>query len=109
MSVQVGRGSSGRKRRNCFHVSPAAQLLANIMGPLTLIGSGADTLDFFDQNNPSVETYTFNPVPSSLTLANVPYFSCSFTGMAAVYLETNGVSNVIDPSLTVNVDIPPPC
>src|SRR5262249_35111524 len=75
---------------NCFHVSPTALSLADILwGPLTLNGSGADTLAFFDQKNDSPETYTFDSVPSTLTLWTMPSLSCNFTGMAQIYLETN--------------------
>jgi hypothetical protein len=34
--------------------------------------------------------------------------SVNFAGMASVFLETNGLSTVIDPSGTVLVDVPPP-
>jgi hypothetical protein len=108
-AADVATTINGGTGINCFHVSPAAQTLANITGGLTLIGSGADILDFFDQNNPSSETYTFDAVPSSLTLATAPAFSCSFTGMTGAYLETNGLSTVNDASGTVFVDVPPPC
>jgi hypothetical protein len=108
-STGVPTTINGGSGFNCFHLSPTAQLLANLAGPLTLNGSGADVLDFFDQNNPASETYTFDSVPSSLTLASVPAFSCNFTGMAAVYLETNGLSTVNDASGTVFVDFPPSC
>jgi hypothetical protein len=93
---------------NIFRVSPTAELLANIAGALTLHGTGADTLEFFDQNNLNSETYTFDATPSSLSLGTVPSFSASFTGMSAVYLETNGMSTVNDASGSVHVDQPPP-
>jgi hypothetical protein len=54
------------------------------------------------------ETYTFDAVPSSVSLATVPGFSASFTGMSAVYLETNGVSTVNESSGLVFVDQTPP-
>jgi hypothetical protein len=38
----------------------------------------------------------------------MPAFSTSWSCMAAVYLETNGMSAVNDPSGTVLVDVPPP-
>jgi hypothetical protein len=79
---------------------------------LNLGGSGSDILEFFDQNhnNAFPETYTFDSVPSNLTLATNPSFNCNFSGMAAVYLETNGdPSNVIsDANLSVLVDVPAP-
>jgi hypothetical protein len=94
---------------NCFHVGQVGHLLSNITGALTLNGSGADILDFFDQNNPNTETYFFDAVPSGLALASVPGFSCSFAGMTGIFLETNGHSTVLDLSGTVFVDVTPPC
>jgi hypothetical protein len=38
----------------------------------------------------------------------VPAFATSWSGMAGVYLETNGLSTVDDPSGSVLVDVPPP-
>jgi hypothetical protein len=92
---------------NRFDLTPTAQYLAGVAGPLNLLGSGADTLVFWDTANPNAETYTFDDVPSNLTLATVPV-SVNFFGMAAVYLETNGMSTVNDPSGTVIVDMLPP-
>jgi hypothetical protein len=43
-----------------------------------------------------------------LALATVPSFATNWSGMAAVYLETNQMSTVNDPSGTVLVDVPPP-
>jgi hypothetical protein len=92
-----------------FRVTPTSQYLANLAGPLTLndSGSGADALEFFDQMNPASETYTFDALPSSLTLATVPV-SINFSWVGPVYLETNGVSAVNDASGAVLVDVPPP-
>jgi hypothetical protein len=100
-TVTAGSGS------NRFDLTHADQYLAAIAGPLNLVGSGADALVFWDTANPNAETYTFDAVPSNLTLATVPV-SINFVGMATVYLETNGMSTVNDPSGTVLVDVPPP-
>jgi hypothetical protein len=97
-------GGSGINR---FDLTRTAQYLAGVAGPLSLFGSGADTLVFWDKANPNAETYTFDNLPSNLTLATVPV-SINFFGMAAVYLETNGMSTVHDPSGQVLVDVPPP-
>src|SRR5260370_1636600 len=96
---------------NCFHVSPGAQSLANLANPLTLNGGGNDVLDLFDTNNPNSEMYTFDSVPSMLSLGSDPNFSANWTGMGAVYLLTNGNSSVDDPSGLVTVDPAggPPC
>jgi hypothetical protein len=102
-ATTVTAGSGG----NRFEVSPTAQYLTSVAGPLSLLGSGADTLVFWDTANLNAETYTFDDVPSSLSLATVPV-SVSFVGMAAVYLETNGMSTVNDPSGSVLIDTPPP-
>jgi hypothetical protein len=101
-TINAGTGT------NLFRVTPTAQLLANLAGALTLHGGGAGTLEFFDQNNPNRETYTFDAVPSSLSLATVPGFAVNFTGMSAVYLQTNGMSTVNDSSGSVFVDQTPP-
>jgi hypothetical protein len=100
-TVTAGSGS------NRFDLTPTAQYLAGVAGPLSLLGSGADTLVFWDTANPDAETYSFDDIPSNLTLATVPV-SINFFGIAAVYLETNGRSTVNDPSGTVLVDVPPP-
>jgi hypothetical protein len=100
-TVTAGSGS------NRFELTPTDQYLAAVAGALSLFGSGADTLVFWDTANPNAETYTFDDLPSNLTLATVPV-SINFFGMAAVYLETNGMSTVNDPSGTVLVDVPPP-
>jgi hypothetical protein len=98
-------GGSGSNR---FDLTPTAHYLAAVAGPLTLAGGGADTLVFWDTANPNAETYTFDDIPSMLALATVPGFATNWSGMAAVYLETNGMSTVNDPSGTVLVDVPPP-
>jgi hypothetical protein len=97
-------GGSGNNRFDLTHTD---QYLADIAGPLNLLGGGAGTLAFWDTANPNAETYNFDGIPSNLTLATVPV-SIKFFGMAAVYLETNGLSTVNDPSGMVQVDIPPP-
>jgi hypothetical protein len=94
---------NGTLGTNAFVVCQASQLLANIAGPLTLLGSGADVVEFFDQNNPASETYMFDSVPSNLSLSTVPV-SVNFSGIGSVYLETNGFSTVNDASGTVLVD-----
>jgi hypothetical protein len=95
----VNAGTGG----NIFRVSPVAQYLGNLAGPLTVNGGGSDILEFFDTNNPASETYTFDSVPSTLSLATVPV-TVNFSGMSAVYLMTNGMSTVNDPSGTIIVD-----
>ena len=104
VTINGGSGS------NIFRVGQAAELLANIYDTLYLNGSGSDILEFFDQNHSGPETYTFDSIPSNLTLATDPLFICNFTGMASVYLETNlDPSNVInDASSSVLVDVPAP-
>ncbi len=97
-TVQGGSGG------NHFHVSPFTQYLASVAGPLTLQGGGSDILEFFDTNNPNSETYGFDGVPSTLSLATVPTFAANWTGMGTVVLETNGMSTVQDPSNSVLVD-----
>jgi hypothetical protein len=92
---------------NRFDLAPTSQSLAGVAGPLNLLGSGADTLVFWDTANPNAETYTFDPLLSDLTLATAPV-SINFSGMGPVYLETNGLSTVDDPSGSVLVDAPPP-
>ncbi len=101
-TVTAGSGS------NRFDLTPTDQYLAAIAGPLNLSGSGADTLVFWDTANPNAETYTFDDIPSMLALATVPTFATSWSGMGSVYLETNGMSTVNDPSGTVLVDVMPP-
>jgi hypothetical protein len=103
-ATTVTAGSGG----NRFDLTPTAQYLAGVAGPLNLLGGGADTLVFWDTANPSAETYTFDDIPSMLALATVPAFAASWSGMAAVYLETNHMSTVNDPSGTVLVDVLPP-
>jgi hypothetical protein len=100
-TITAGSGS------NRFDLTPTAHYLAAVAGPLSLFGSGPDTLVFWDTANPSAETYNFDDIPSNLTLTTVPV-SINFFGMAAVYLETNGMSTVNDPSGKVLVDVPPP-
>jgi hypothetical protein len=103
-ATTVNAGTGG----NRFNVAPTAQNLAGLAGPLNLVGSGADTLAFWDAANANSETYTFDSVPSTLALATVPWFVTRWSGMAAVYLETNGMSTVDDPSGIVLVDVLPP-
>jgi hypothetical protein len=93
---------------NRFDLTPTTQYLAEIAGPLSLLGGGANTLVFWDTANPNAETYTFDAIPSMLALATVPTFATRWSGVAAVYLETNHMSTVDDPSGTVQVDVPPP-
>jgi hypothetical protein len=100
-TVQGGAGG------NVFDLAAATGSLAKLAGPLQVNGGGADALVFFDAANPQAETYTFDAVPSQLTLTTVPV-SVHFSGMASVFLETNGFSTVNDPSGTVLVDMPPP-
>jgi hypothetical protein len=93
---------------NIFRLSPVAQSLANLAGLLTIHGgtnngAGNDILEFFDARNPKKETYTFSGPPSALSLATVPV-TVKFSGMRAVYLMTNHMSTVQDPSGTVIVD-----
>jgi hypothetical protein len=101
-TVTAGSGS------NRFDLTSTAQYLAGAAGPLNLVGGGADTLVFWDTANPNAETYTFDGVPSMLTLATVPTFATHWSGMADIYLETNGMSTVSDPSGTVLIDVLPP-
>jgi hypothetical protein len=101
-TITAGSGS------NRFDLTHTDQYLADLAGPLNLLGGGADTLVFWDTANPNAETYTFDNIPSMLALATVPTFATSWSGMEAVYLETNGMSTVNDPSGTVLVDVPPP-
>jgi hypothetical protein len=103
-TTTTATGGSGNNR---FDLTPTAQYLAAVGGPLSLLGGGADTLVFWDSANPNAETYTFDAIPSNLTLTTVPV-SINFFGMATVYLETNGMSTVNDPSGEVLVDVPPP-
>jgi hypothetical protein len=101
-TITAGAGS------NRFDLTPTANYLAGVAGPLCLLGSGADTLVFWDQANPNAEIYTFDDIPSMLALATLPSFATHWSGMAAVYLETNGMSTVNDPSGMVQIDVPPP-
>jgi hypothetical protein len=91
---------------NVFRLAPTDQYLADIEAPLTLNGTGNDILEFFDANNPNSETYTFDSVPSMLSLATLPTFAVNWTGMGSVYLMTNRMSMVNDPSGMVIVDPP---
>src|SRR5262249_41721646 len=104
-AVYAGNGN------NCFRVSPYSQWLAYIGYLEVFAGGGSNTLEFFAQATPASEAYTFDAVPSSLTLATVPYFYADWTGISTVVLLTNGASTVDDPSGTVLVDPPdgPPC
>jgi hypothetical protein len=103
-ATTVNAGSGG----NRFNLAPTAASLAGLAGALNLVGGGADTLVLWDTANPNAETYTFDDVPSTLALASVPAFATRWSGMAAVYLETNRMSTVDDPSGAVLVDVPPP-
>jgi hypothetical protein len=112
VATTINAGAAG----DCFHVSPTAQWLgANILAPLTLNGSGtgADVLDFFDSNDPNPETFSFDAVPSMLTLGSTPDFLCTFSGFApgSIYVLTNGMSTPDDASGTVvfDPDEGPPC
>jgi hypothetical protein len=102
-ATTINAGSGG----NRIDLVPAAEYLAAIAGPLTLNGGGADTLVFWDTANPNAETYNFDDIPSNVTLTTAPV-SINFFGMATVYLETNGMSTVNDPSGQVLVDVQPP-
>jgi hypothetical protein len=102
-ATTVNAGTGG----NRFNLAPTAQYLAGLAGALNLVGGGADTLVFWDAANPNAETYTFDEVPSMLALATVPSFATNWSGMAAVYLETNGMSTVNDPSGMVLLAPPP--
>jgi len=101
-TVTAGGGS------NRFDLARTAQYLDAMAGALNLQGSGADTLVFWDTANPAAETYSFDNVPSTLALATVSAFATHWSGMATVYLETNRMSTVDDPSGSVLVDVPPP-
>ncbi len=101
-TLTAGSGS------NRFDLAPTDQYLADLAGPLNLSGNGNDTLVFWDTANPNAETYTFDDGPSMLALATLPTFATSWSGMGSVYLETNGMSTVNDPSGSVLVDVPPP-
>src|SRR5262249_50711756 len=101
-NLTINAGTGG----NSFQVTPTTQYLGNLAGPLTLNGGGNDNLVFYDANNPASETYTFDSIPSTLSLASVPDFAVNWTGMGSVTLYTNGMSTVIDPSGTVIVDPP---
>jgi hypothetical protein len=103
VNTTVNGGTGG----NVFSLASATRSLASLAGPLQVNGGGADALVFFDTANPNAETYTFDAVPSQLTLTTVPV-SVRFGGMASVFLETNGLGTVNDPSGTVLVDVPPP-
>jgi hypothetical protein len=98
---------------NTFNVLPpgtSGSLSANILGPLTLEGSGVGSvLNLNDQNNPNPETFNFaisTPGTGNLTLASNPSFDLNFDNMGnGVFLATNGVflSVVNDPSGSVIV------
>jgi hypothetical protein len=94
---------------NCFSISSFSNSLATITAALHITGSGADVISFWDQLNPAAETYNFDSVPSMLTLTTLPV-EIDFSGMGGgVYLQTNGLSTVNDPSGSVIVDGLPPC
>jgi hypothetical protein len=106
VATTINAGGGG----NIFRISPITQYLAgSLLGPsLTLNGGGADILEFFDGNDPNSETFNFDAVPMSLTLGSTGTDVANFSGMASVYLETNGASTVNDASGTVLVDVPAP-
>ncbi len=90
---------------NFFHVSPLTQNLAgSLAAPLTLTGSGADVLEFFDANDPNAEVFHFDDTPSNLTLDGTGTTVATFTGMGAVYVVTNGFSTADDASGIVVFD-----
>jgi hypothetical protein len=101
VSTIVNAGAGG----NIIRISPVTQwLAASIVGPLTLNGGG-DILEFFDANDPNSETFTFDPVPMSLTLGTTGTDICDFYGMGrGVYVVTNGFSTPDDQSGTVIFD-----
>ncbi len=105
----VYAGSGG----NCFHVSPFSQWLAGSLGGyLDLYGGGNDVLDFFDDNDPNAETFSFDSAPSSLTLGSTGTTVVGFAGMGGgIYVVTNGFSTPDDQSGTVIFDPAggPPC
>ncbi len=101
VSTAVTAGAGG----NIFHISPFSQYLASIAGPLTLNGGGSDILEFFDANDPGAETFSFDSVPSTLTLGSTGGTIASFAGMGGgVYVMTNGFSTPDDQSGTVIFD-----
>jgi hypothetical protein len=109
-STAVGTTVNAGPGGNIFHVSPFTQYLAaSIIGPLTLNGGGADILEFFDANDPNSETFSFDPVPMSLTLGSTGTDITDFFGMGGgIYVQTNGFSTPDDQSGTVIFDGLPP-
>jgi hypothetical protein len=106
-STLVNTTVNGGAGSNVFYVASATKSLASLAGHLKVNGGGgADTLVFFDTANSNSETNTFSDAPGSLKLSTVPIL-VDFSGMKSVFLETNGLSTVTDPSHTVQVDIPP--
>jgi hypothetical protein len=104
-STSANTTVTGGAGPNVFHVSPFTQWLAESLGGLlTLNGNGADVLEFFDANDPNAETFSFDPVPMSLTLGTTGTTVADFSGMAAVYVATNGFSTPDDQSGTVIFD-----
>jgi len=112
-STLAATTANGGASMNCFHVSPYTQYLADtINGYLTLNGSGADVLDFFDQSDPVAETFGFDNAPNVLTLESIPETIASFSGMGGgIYVMTNGFSMSDDQSGMVIFDPTggPPC
>jgi hypothetical protein len=104
-SLIVNGGAGG----DCFRVSPVAQRLANVSGPLTLHEHAADIIEFFDTNNPTNERYLFDPAPSHLALLFDGPFLCNWDGRGTVYLETNLSSDTSSAPASVQVDVPAPC
>jgi hypothetical protein len=90
--------------RNTFNLGAETGSLAGLVGRLTLKGSGADALVFYDTANPKDETYTFSGAPGELKTEAVDVL---FSQMKAVFLETNGHGTVIDPSHKILVDALP--
>ena len=114
-STSVPTTVNGGAGANCFHVddpSSGQYLAADILGPVTLNGSGADVLDFFDASDPNAETFNFDNVPSMLTLGSNGVTIATFGGMGGgIYVVTNGFSTPNDQSGTVIFDPAggPPC
>jgi hypothetical protein len=104
LSTSAATSVDSSAGHNTFLLSAGTMSLASLAGPLTLKGSGVDTLVFFDTANPNNETYTFSGIPDQLLKLKTVPVSVAFTGMKSVFLQTNGQSTVIDPLLTIHVD-----
>jgi hypothetical protein len=70
--------SNGFHQRFLETVGSSCNRLNGSAPTRTLNGSGSDILEFFDQNRSGHETYTFDSIPSNLTLASDPAFNCNF-------------------------------